>query len=207
MLMWVNKLLTSIDFVSMILFSFVMFRQKIKPFWKEVSIAAVAGIVVSYVSDLPLVHIAILFVLFTVFLKFQVVPAILIALSGYIMSVIIFTGVIILCDITGIIAYPAVDEDPITITLLIALGLFAKCGVILAMLRFRFGFTFLTNYTTIKLCKENAGFYLFILVVMIGIAYRSELQDNMLSALMPIQMLSMATIIFIYMTLRKELRT
>ncbi|WP_163947766.1 hypothetical protein [Paenibacillus sp. SYP-B3998] len=43
------------------------------------------------------------------------------------------------------------------------------------------------------------------LVVILGIAYRNTLQANMLSTLMPYQMLSMATIIFIYVTLRKEM--
>jgi hypothetical protein len=205
LLIWMKYILSCIDFVPMILFSFVMFRQKIQSFWKEISIATLAGTIVTYAGDLPLLHIAILFVLFLGFLKFHAVPAMLIALSGYIMSVIVSTAVIIFCDITDMMDYPAVYKNLFTSNLMLVLGIIVKCCVILAMIRFRLGFTFLAHYSKIKLCKENAGFYLFILIAIVGIAYRNTLQENMLSALMPIQMLGMATIIFVYVTLRKEL--
>ncbi|MFD0697932.1 hypothetical protein ACFQZT_28050 [Paenibacillus sp. GCM10027628] len=205
MFTWMKFILSSIDFVPMILFSFILFRQRITPHLKEVLIAVAIGALVTYTNSYPLFYIAILFALFAVFLKFSPVPAMLIALSGYIMSVIVSTGVIHLCDSTGILSYSAAKEDPLTSSMLLILAIIAKCGIIIAMIKFRLGFTFLTHYSKIKLCKENAGFYLFILTAIVGIFYRNTMQDSTWSALMPFQMLSMATVIFIYVTLRKEL--
>ncbi|MBD0379875.1 hypothetical protein [Paenibacillus sedimenti] len=198
-------IISSIDFVPMILFSFILFRQKIQPHWIEILIAIVAGVVVTYANPFPLLYIAILFALFAGFLKFSPVPAMLIALSGYLVSVIVSTVVIFLCDRTGLLTFSSAKEDPLTSNMLLMLAIIAKFGIIFAMMKFRLGFTFLSHYSKIKLCKENAGFYLFILTAIVGIVYQNTLQSSTLSALMPFQMMSMATVIFIYVTLRKEL--
>jgi hypothetical protein len=137
--------------------------------------------------------------------KFSLVPTLIIALSGYILSVIVSTTVLFCCDLTDLAAYTDIKDDSLTTNLILLLTIMTKCGVLLAIHKLRLGFTFLSNYTRIPLTRENAGFYLFIVVVIIGITYRYSYPDSVLSALMPIQLLSMATVLFIYVMLGKEL--
>ncbi|MFC5449645.1 hypothetical protein [Paenibacillus aestuarii] len=206
MLTWFKFFVASIDFIPMLFFSFVTFRIKVRPYWRGIALAIGAAFIATYACPYPLVYLAILFVLFTRFLKFNLIPAVLLALSGYMMSVIVSTAVIFVCDKTGLVSYSGLQEDSMALasSMLMLLGIGVKCLVLLGMVRLRLGFTFLTHYYRITLCKENAGFYLFILTVLIGIGFGNTLENNTLSALMPVQILSIATALFIYVTLREE---
>lgn len=121
------------------------------------------------------------------------------------MSVLVSTVVLISYDLTQVAPYIDMKSDPLMTNMILLLTVLAKCGVLITIHKLRLGFTFLTNYTRIPPNQENAGFYLFIIVVILGIAYRHTYPDNVLSALMPIQMLSMGTLLFLYVMLGKEL--
>jgi hypothetical protein len=202
---WVKFILTCIDFVPMILFALVLFRQRLKPHWLQISLAAFAGTVVTFFDNWPLLYVSIVCVLLMVVWRFTLVPALIIALSGYILSIIVSTAVLIFCELTEFVTYANMKDDLLTTNIILLLTVMVKCSVLLAIHKLRLGFTFLSNYTRIPLTKENAGFYLFIIVVIIGSAYRHSYPDSVLSALMPIQMLSIATALFIYVMLGKEL--
>jgi len=207
LLTWLKFIVASIDFIPMLLFSFVTFRLQVLPNWRGILLAIGAAFLATYACPNPLVYIAILFVLFTRFLKFNLIPAMLLALSGYLMSVIVSTAVIFVCDKTGLVSYSGLQEDSMALTssILVLLGIAVKSIVLLSMIRLRLGFTFLTHYYRIKLCKENAGFFLFILTVLIGIGFGNTVEIYTLSALMPVQILCIAAALFIYVTLREEL--
>ncbi|SDN29919.1 hypothetical protein SAMN04487897_102431 [Paenibacillus sp. yr247] len=205
MFTWVKFILTCIDFVPMILFSLVLFRQRLKPHWIQISFAALAGTMVAYFDNWPLLYVSIICLLLMAVWKFNLVPALIIALSGYILSVIVATGVLIGCELTQFTDYANMKDDPLTTVIILLLTVMAKCSVLLAIIKLRLGFTFLSNYTRIPLTQENVGFYLFIVVVILGIAYRHSYPYSVLSALMPIQMLSIAIVLFIYVMLGKEL--
>ncbi|NQX68739.1 hypothetical protein HQN90_21675 [Paenibacillus alba] len=205
MFTWVNFILTCIDFVPMILFSLVLFRQRLKPYWKQISLAALAGTIVTLFDSWPLLYVIIICVLLRVVWKFSVVPSLLIALSGYILSVIVSTAVLISCEMTEFISYADFGSDSKIANVTLMLILMAKCSVLYLIIKLRLGFTFLSNYTRIPFTPANVGFYLFIAVVIIGITNRHSYADNVLSALMPIQMLSMATVLFLCVMLGKEL--
>lgn len=189
----------------MILFSLVLFRQRLKPHWKQITLAALAGAMVTYFDNWPLLYVCIICLLLMFVWKFSLVPSLIIALSGYIMSVLVSTVVLISCDLTQVATYIDVKSDPLIADMILMLTVLAKCGVLIAIHKLRLGFTFLTNYTRIPPNQENAGFYLFIIVVILGIAYRHTYPESALSALMPIQMLSMGTVLFLYVMLGKEL--
>ncbi|TXK85278.1 hypothetical protein [Paenibacillus sp. N3.4] len=205
MFTWVKFILTFIDFAAMILLALTLFRLKWKPYLKQVWIAALAGTLLTLFDNWPIIYICIMCILLVTVWKFSIVPAILIALSGYICSVIASTGVLIFCDMTQLIAYAGMEESPLTLNLMLLFTLLAKSGVLLVLIKRRLGFTFLTNYTTLPLSKANIGLYLFIIVVFLGIVFRQAYADNVISALMPFQMLSMATVLFLYVMLSKEL--
>lgn len=205
MFTWVKFILTCIDFVPMILFALLLFRQRVKPYWIQITLAALAGTMVTYFDNWPLLYVCIICSLLMMVWKFSLVPTLIIALSGYILSVIVSTIVLVCYDLTDLAAYTDIKDDTLTTNLILLLTVMTKFGVLLAIHKLRLGFTFLSNYTRIPLTRENAGFYLFIVVVIIGITYRHSYPDSVLSALMPIQMLSMATVLFIYVMLGKEL--
>ncbi|UKS24766.1 hypothetical protein LOZ80_24560 [Paenibacillus sp. HWE-109] len=206
MFIWVKLILTCLDFVPMILFSLVLFRQRIKPFRIQISLAALAGTLVTFFDNWPLFYVSIICAALMIVWKFSLVPSLIIALSGYFLSIIVSTGVLIGCDMMDWISYAELETDLNTSTMVLLIALIAKFTMLFALLKLRLGFTFLTHYTRIPFTHENAGFYLFIIVVIIGITYRHSYPDSVLSALMPIQMLSVATVLFIYVMLSKELR-
>jgi FlaA1/EpsC-like NDP-sugar epimerase len=137
--------------------------------------------------------------------KYRFVPALLISLSGYIMPVLVSTTVIVCINLTQVEAYVEIKDDYILSIVTRILILLGKCGILLILYKRRLGFTFLSNYTTIPFVRENTGVFLYIIVVFIGMVYRHSFRDSVFSAVMPIQMLSMATILFIFVMLRKEL--
>ncbi|CAN7705541.1 hypothetical protein LJR153_005762 [Paenibacillus sp. LjRoot153] len=137
--------------------------------------------------------------------KYRFVPALLIALSGYIMPVLISTTVIVCINITQDEAYNVIKND-LTITYVTGFFiLLGKLTFLMTLYKGRLGFTFLSHYTRIPFNRENVGVYLYMIVVIIGMIYRHALSDNVFSVVMPIQLLSMATILFLYVMLSKEL--
>lgn len=205
MFTWVKLILGIIHFVPMILFSLLLFRIRIKPYWKQISLAALAGSLLTCMNDSPLILVCILCILLMCVWKYRFVPALLIALSGYIMPAVVSTTVIVFINFSQADAYIDIKDD-LTISnvtrFFILLGIW---GFILILYKQRLGFTFLSHYTRIPFVRENAGVYLYMVVVLIGMIYRHAFRDNVFSAVMPIQMLSMATILFIYVMLSKEL--
>lgn len=205
MFTWAIFILTCLDFVPMILFSLVLFRQKIKPHWLPIVVAFLAGTMVTYFGQRPILYISIICVLLVSVWRFYTIPAIILALSGYILSIIVSTGVLAIWELTPFTSYADMKDDPGESVIILLLAICLKCGILVGIHKLRLGFTFLTHYTRILPTKENAGFYLFIIVVIIGIVYRQSYPDSVLSALMPIQMLGIATALFIYVMLGKEL--
>lgn len=205
MLTWAIFILTCLDFVPMILFSLVLFRQKIKPHWLSIVLAVLAGTMVTYLGQRPLLYISIICVLLVSVWKFYPIPAVILALSGYILSVIVSTGVFAIWELTPLTSYADLKNAPDKLVIILLLALCVKCSILVGIHKLRLGFTFLTHYTRILPTKENAGFYLFIIVVIVGIIYRHSYPDSVLSALMPIQLLGIATALFIYVMLGKEL--
>lgn len=204
LLTWAKYIWICLDFVPMILFSLVLFRQKVKPHWLPISLAACAGAIVTWLDQWPIIYISILCFLLVAVWKFTVVPAIIIALSGYILSIIVTTGILLICEWISTASYSELIVDPKASVTIMLMSFGAKCGVLLVMHRLRLGFTFLSHYTRIPLTKENVGFYLYIIVVIVGILYRHSYPDNVISALMPVQLLGMSTALFVYVMLGKE---
>ncbi|MEB4799275.1 hypothetical protein P5G65_36025 [Paenibacillus chondroitinus] len=205
MFTWAIFILTCLDFVPMILFSLVLFRQKIKPHGLPIALAFLAGMLVTYLGQRPILYICIICVLLVSVWRFFPIPAVILALSGYILSVIVSTGVYAIWELTPLTSYAAMKNKPDEFVIVLLLVLGAKCGILAGIHKLRLGFTFLTHYTRIMPTKENAGFYLFIIVVIVGIIYRHSYPNSVLSALMPIQLLGIATALFIYVMLGKEL--
>lgn len=120
-------------------------------------------------------------------------------------AVLVSTTTIVSMDFAHAKAYIDVKDD-FTISMVARFFiLLAKCGLIFFLYKKRLGFTFLTHYTKIPLVRENAGEYLYMIVLIVGMFYRHALRDHVFSAVMPIQMLSMAVFLFIYVMLSKEL--
>ncbi|MDD9266420.1 hypothetical protein ACFPES_05170 [Paenibacillus sp. GCM10023248] len=190
----------------MILLSLVLFRQKVKPHWLAVSLAACAGAIVTRFDQWPILYISILGFLLMAVWKFRLIPAIVIAVSGYVVSIIVSTGVLLLCQWVSLTPYTELLANPQASVTVLTMILIAKCAVLIGMRKLRLGFTFLTHYTRIPLSKENAGFYLYIAVVIVGILHRHASPENVISALMPVQLLGMATVLFVYAMLSKEFR-
>ncbi|WP_171682990.1 hypothetical protein [Paenibacillus planticolens] len=189
----------------MILLSLVLFRQKIKPHWWPISFAALAGSLVTYLDQSPLLYLSIICVLIISVWKFQPIPAVVAAISGYILSDIVSTGVNMIWELLPFTSFTDMDDDTAQQVIILLLIIGVKCGMLVGIRKLRLGFTFLTHYTRIPPTKENAGFYLFILVVILGIAYQDFYPESMLSALMPIQLLGFETALFVYVMLGKEL--
>ncbi len=121
------------------------------------------------------------------------------------MPVLISTTVIVCISLTQDEVYNVFKND---LTLFCVTRFFILLGVIAFLMTLhkrRLGFTFLSHYTRIPFNRENVGAYLYMIVVIIGMIYRHSLSDNVFSVVMPIQLLSMATILFIYVMLSKEL--
>lgn len=189
----------------MILFSLVLFRQRLRPHIKPITLAVLAGSMNAYFENWALLYVCMICILLMIVWKFSLVPALIIALSGYILSVIVTTSILFFCVVTQVAAFADLKEDNLTTNIILLFIVLVKFGLVMAIRKRRLGFTFLSNYTKISLNSENAGFYLFIIVVILGIAYRQTYPGSVLSALMPIEMLSMAIVLFIYVMLGKEL--
>jgi hypothetical protein len=202
---WVKLILAIIHFVPMLLFSLLLFRIRIKPYWKQISLAVLVGSLLSLINNSPLILVCIICILLMCVWKYRFVPALLIALSGYIMPVLISTTVIVFVDFTQDEAYNVIKND-LTITYVTSFLIqLSKFVFLMTLYKRRLGFTFLSHYTRIPFNRANVGAYLYMIVVIIGMIYRHALSDNVFSVVMPIQLLSMATILFIYVMLSKEL--
>lgn len=201
---WVKLILGIIHFVPMLLFSLLLFRIRIKPYWKQISLAVLAASMFSLITDSPLILVCLICILLMCVCKYRFIPALLTALSGYMMSALVSTAVIVCINFTQVEAYMDIKDD-LTISIVTRIFIvLAKCGLLLLLYKQRLGFTFLCHYTRIPFVVENAGVYLYMIVLFIGMIYRHAFRDHVFSAIMPIQILSMATILFIYFTLSKE---
>ncbi|WP_204787597.1 hypothetical protein [Paenibacillus oryzisoli] len=202
---WVKFILAIIHFVPMVLFSLLLFRIRIKPYWKQISVAVLVGALLSVINNSPLISVCIISILLMCVWKYRFVPALLIALSGYIMPVLISTTVIVCISLTQDEVYNVMKNDS---AIFYVTRLFILLGVVtflMTLYKRRLGFTFLSHYTRIPFNRENVGAYLYMIVVIIGMVYRHAFSDNVFSVVMPIQLLSMATILFFYVMLSKEL--
>ncbi|OAS17086.1 hypothetical protein A8708_02380 [Paenibacillus oryzisoli] len=205
MFTWVKFILAIIHFVPMVLFSLLLFRIRIKPYWKQISVAVLVGALLSVINNSPLISVCIISILLMCVWKYRFVPALLIALSGYIMPVLISTTVIVCISLTQDEVYNVMKNDS---AIFYVTRLFILLGVVtflMTLYKRRLGFTFLSHYTRIPFNRENVGAYLYMIVVIIGMVYRHAFSDNVFSVVMPIQLLSMATILFFYVMLSKEL--
>ncbi|WNR43696.1 hypothetical protein [Paenibacillus roseipurpureus] len=183
----------------------MLFRLRMKPYWKQILATGLLGSFVLLLNTSPLLIIGILCVLLKLVWRYRLVPALLIALSGYIITAILGTCVLVCMEMMKVVSYPEVMNRPVDVILIRIISLLAKCAFFFTLSKFRLGFTFLSNYTSIPFTRENAGVYSFILVVLLGIAYRHVYPNSAYSVIMPIQMLIMATLLFIYATLSKEI--
>lgn len=137
MFTWVKFILTCIDFVPMILFALLLFRQRVKPYWIQITLAALAGTMVAYFDNWPLLYVCIICTLLMIVWKFSLVPTLIIALSGYILSVIVSTIVLFCCDITDLAVYTDIKDDSLTTNLILLLTVMTKCGVLLVIHKLR----------------------------------------------------------------------
>ncbi|WP_141692689.1 hypothetical protein [Paenibacillus pectinilyticus] len=188
----------------MLLISLVLFRIRVKPYWKQISLAVLASSMLTLYMDTPIILVCTICILLMFVWKYQFVPALFIAISGYIMAALVSTLVIVCVNFTQAEAYIDIKDDLLISIVTRCLILAAKCGFLLALYKLRLGFTFISNYTKIPLGKENVGIYLYIIVAVIGMVYRNAFRDHVFSAVMPIQMLSMAIVLFLYVMLSKE---
>lgn len=201
---WIQILLSILEYVPMILLSFVLFRQKIMLYAKEIALTSLVGGILGPFTG-PFIYAAGLFALYCVFLKFRPIAALLIALSGYTFSVFISTGVTIICDKFGVVSNSAIQDNNLLFNFMVVLTCAAKLLAVSALHRFRWGFTFLAHYSKITFSKENLVLFGFMGIAIMGILFCDTIHASLLAGAMSIHTLSMATIFFIYMTLRKEL--
>ncbi|WP_310501229.1 hypothetical protein [Paenibacillus qinlingensis] len=196
-------ILSVLHFIPMLFFSLMLFRLRLKPYWKQLSLAIVAGSVLT--ANNPLLFAVIICILLIVVWKYRFVPALLMALSGYVMCAFISTTVIVSLNSTQSAEFLEMRNNPVIVNATRAIVVVVKFGILFGLYKFRLGFTFLSNYTKIPLVRENIGVYLFIIVVLLGLIYRHSYPASVYSVAMPIQMLSMAVILFLYTMLGKEL--
>lgn len=199
-----GKLILSVfHFIPMLFFSLMLFRLRIKPYWRQISLAVLAGSTLT--ADNPLLFTCIISILLMVVWKYRLVPALLISLSGYIMCTFVSTIASVCIDLSQTANYAEMKTNPVIVDVVRYVILLAKLSVLYILYKMRLGFTFLSNYTRIPFNRENAGVYLFIAVVLVGMVYRHSYPGSVFSVAMPIQMLSMAMVLFLYTMLGKEL--
>ncbi|MGG1556121.1 hypothetical protein [Paenibacillus ferrarius] len=205
MLSWIHVLLVSIDFGMMILCSLVLFRQKIKPFWKEIAVAVMIGAALMMFHRTQFIYIGVTTLLLWRIWKYHIVPALLIAVSGYMLSVIISTLIFAFIDGMPSVNFGEIKGSSPTFLLTMLLVLMTKWIVIRTFIRKRLGFTFLCSYSRIPPIPQNAGTYLLIFVVLAGILLRPVFTYSVFSVFMPVPILALSAAIFIYVALGKEL--
>lgn len=199
-----GKLIQSVfHFIPMLFFSLMLFRLRIKPYWRQISLAVLAGSTLT--ADNPLLFTCIISILLMVVWKYRLVPALLISLSGFILSTCVSTIVNVCINLSHPADYVELINNHVVIIVAVNVAILAKFGVLFILYKMRLGFTFLSNYTRIPFNLDNAGVYLFIAVVLVGMVYRHSYPGSVFNVAMPIQMLSMAMVLFLYTMLGKEL--
>src|SRR4051812_31385690 len=108
---WVKLIIGIIHFVPMLLFSLLLFRIRVKPYWKQISLAVLAGTMFALITDSPLILVCLICILLMCVWKYRFVPALLIALSGYMMSALVSTTVMVCIDFTQAGAYIDIKDD------------------------------------------------------------------------------------------------
>lgn len=194
-----------IEYASIILFAFMLFRQKIKPYFKEIALVALIGAGCHELLPNPFVYVIGTVLLFVSCLKFAWVPSILISLAGYVVASIIQAAVFAGAVRAELISPDVLQENLAALISMHLLAALSKLIVLCGMLKYRWGFTFLSRFTRINFNKENAGVYVFILVAVVGLLVRTFLHTGGLKEIMPIQTMSAAAVVLFYITLRKEL--
>ncbi|UJF34397.1 hypothetical protein [Paenibacillus hexagrammi] len=204
---WILVLLSFVQYIPIILLTLVLFRQRIQPYVREIVLVSWLGAFAAWYIG-PFACVIGMFALYYFKLKFRPVAAMLAVLSGYTLSGIISTLVLLLNDTLGILSTKsmadAVHENLLDVLLLVILFIIAKGVVISAMIRFRLGFTFLVHYTKIPFTRKNLGFYGFILIVL-TVLLKDRFHFSILETGMSIQMITMTAVMFVYMVLREEL--